>query len=64
MIDRHPFETRPEDPPQSPAPAGGAKKPGSPERHPAPPADVRSAEAGEMGGESPCQLRRFWDVDE
>jgi hypothetical protein len=64
MADRHPLRPDRDDVPQSPETAGRADEPGSPERHPAPPADVRSLASEEMGGEAPCQLHRFWDVDE
>jgi len=33
------------------------------EKKPPPPAPEGEAEV-EMGGEAPCQLHRFWDVEE
>jgi len=64
MADRHPSRPGPDDAPQSPETTTRAKAPGSPEGQTAPLIDVQPAEAEEMGGESPCQLHRFWDVDE
>ena len=48
-------------PPGPPAPSGTVEADRPREQAPKPDA---SPPAEEMGGEAPCQLHRFWDVEE
>lgn len=64
MTERHPPRPRPGDgsrPPETTAPADES---GPPQGQSARPAGAEPATAEEMGGEAPCQLHNFWDVDE
>ena len=57
---------RESDPPAEPGPRDGAKSDGSRDAPVKPPVRVEPPPAAEeeMGGEQPCQLHQWWNVDE
>lgn len=71
MIPRHSEPESPSDPPASRSMKSMKREGGSdpvenadPSAPPVPKAEERRAEPEEMGGESACQLHRFWDVED